>query len=203
MLSLRFLVALVTTSSVLLAPTAAHAERVVTDDAVADAQTISSDAEEEVFTPAPEHSAADVTRTVVSHGARRVRVQVSFRQIERTHPSASYVKVRTPDRRYDVRTSRNTEEGGTQLTRGEREDVVTCPGLRSSVDVAMDQLTVSVPTTCLGSPRWVQVGVLSVVAGAQVGPGSDAPQAMYVDDAHKTGGFEDHGVRVGPRVRRG
>jgi hypothetical protein len=198
MLSLRLLAALIPTTSVLVAPTAAHAERLVTLDAVADTQSIRTDADEEIFTLSPEHTAADITGTVVTHGARRVRVQVAFRDIERTLPRAAYVKVRTPGRRFDIQTSRGTAETRTQLTRGQREDVVQCPGLRSSEDAGKDQLTVSVPTACLGSPAWVQIGVLSVVT--EVGSGLDEPYFVYFDDAHMTSGFEDHGVRLGPRV---
>ena len=29
------------------------------------------------------------------------------------------------------------------------------------------------------------------------------PYFIYFDDAHKAGGFEDHGVRLGPMVPRG
>ncbi len=204
MLSLRLLAALISTVAVLVAPTAAHAERVVTKDAVADAQSIRSDADAEVFTPAPEHTAADIIQTVVAHGAHRVRVQVRYRDLERTFPTAAYVKVRTPGGRFDIWTSRNTPEGRrTQLTRGQREDVVQCSGLHSSVDGARDQLTVSVPTTCLGNPAWVQVGVLSVVVEADVRSQFEEPYFSYFDDAHRTGGFEDHGVRLGPRVLPG
>jgi hypothetical protein len=139
----------------------------------------------------------------VVHGAHRLRVQLRYRDLERTFPTAAYVKVRTSGRRFDIQTSRNTPEGRTQLTRGKREDVVHCPGLRSSVDGARDQLTVSVPTTCLGNPAWVQVGVLSVVVEVEVRSELEEPYFSYFDDAHMTGGFEDHGVRVGPRVLPG
>lgn len=203
MLSLRLLAALIPTTLVLVAPAAAHAERVVTEDAVGDAQSIRTDADEEVFTPAPEHTAADITRTVVAHGSRRIRVQVRYRDLERTFPHAAYVKVRTPGRRFDIETSRNVPEASTQLTRGQRGDVVQCPGLRTSVDGAKDQLTVSVPTTCLGSPAWVQVGVLSVLAEVEINSVLDEPYLVSFDDAHMTGGFEDHGVRLGPKVLPG
>src|SRR6478735_739822 len=96
MRSLRLLAVLVPITAALVAPAAAHAERVVTEDAVSAAQTIRSDAEEEVFTPAPEHAAADITRTVVMHGEQRIQVRVHLRDLERTLPSAAYVKVRTP-----------------------------------------------------------------------------------------------------------
>ena len=200
MLSLRLLAALIPTASVLVAPAAGHAARNVTEDTVADAQSIRTDADEEVFTLAPEHTAGDITRTVVAHGARRVRVQVRYRDLERTFPRAAYVKVRTPGRRFDIQSSHNTPEARTQLTRGQREDVVQCPGLHSSVDRARDQLTVSVPTACLGSPAWVQVGVVSVVAEVAVGSAGDEPYLVYFDDAHMSGGFEDHGTRLGPKV---
>jgi hypothetical protein len=201
MLSLRLLAALIPTTLVLFTPIAAHAERVVTEDAVADAQSIRSDAAEEVFDPAPEHTAADITRTLVAHGARRITVQVRYRDLQRTTARGAYVKIRTPSRRFDIETSRNDPESRTQLTRGLRGDVVQCPGLRSSVDGERHQLTVSVPTTCLHGPAWVRVGVVSVVTVVDSGP--DEPRLLYVDDAHMPGGFEDHDARLGPRVYPG
>lgn len=200
MLRLRLLATLISTASVLLVPSAAHAERVVTDDAAADAQTIQSDAEEEVFTVDPEQTTADVVRTVVAHGERRIRVQVRYRDLEQTFPMAAYVKVRTPDRRFDIQTSRNDPSADTQLTRGLRDDPVRCPGLHTSVDPTRDQLTVSVPTACLDNPGWVRVGVLSVVVEVDVDSQTEEPYPIHFDDAHMTAGFEDHGVRLGPKV---
>lgn len=203
MLSSRLLGILIATASVLVTPTAAHAARIVTEDAVSDAQSIRSDADEETFDPAPQHTAGDITRTVVAHGARRLRVQVRYRDLERTFPRGAFVKVRTPGRRYDIETWHSTPLTRTQLTWGQREDDVRCPGLRSSLDRARDQLTVSVPTACLGGPAWVQVGVLSLVTEVEVGSESDAPYYAYFDDAHMAGGFEDQDARLGPKVFHG
>ena len=203
MLSLRLLAALIPAASVLVAPTAAHAERSVTEDAVADAQSIWSDADEEVFAPAPEHTAGDITRTVVAHGARRVRVQVRYRDLAGGSPRAAYVKVRTPERRFDIETSHHVPGASLQLTRGRRDDAVACRGLRSSLDRAKDRLTVSVPTACLDNPAWVQVGVLSIVAEVDIRSTDEQPYLVYFDDAHMAGGFEDHGVRLGPKVYPG
>jgi hypothetical protein len=202
MLSVRLLAALVPAAAILVVPTAAQAERVATDDAVADAQSIRSDAGEEVFAAAPEQEAADVVRTVVAHGAKRVRVQVRYRELTTTLPQAAYVKVRTPGGRYDITTSHNTPEADTQLTRGQRDDIVHCPGLHSTLIPATDHLTVSVPIACLANPAWVRVGVVSVVVG-DVDSAIDEPYFTYFDDAHMTGGFEDHGTRLGPKVFAG
>jgi hypothetical protein len=203
MLTLRLLAALIPTTAVLVAPPAAHAERLTIEDAVADAQTIRSDFDEEVFTPAPEHPAADITRTVVMHGARRLQVRVRFRDLERTFPSAAYVKVRTPAWRFDIQTSRNAPGADIQLTRRQREDVVECRGLRSTVDGAKGQLTISVPSACLGNPAWVQVGVLSIVAEVDTNSELEEPYNVYFDDANMAGGFEDHDARLGPKVFTG
>lgn len=203
MLSSRLLGILVATASVLVTPTPVHAARIVTEDAVSDAQSIRADADEEVFDPAPQHTAVDITRTVVAHGVRRLRVQVRYRDLERTFPRGALVKVRTPGRRYGIEAWHSNPLTRTQLTRGQIEDDVRCPGLRSSLDRARDQLTVSVPTACLGGPAWVRVGVLSIVTEAEVGSESDAPYDAYFDDAYMAGGFEDRDARLGPKVFRG
>ena len=203
MLTFRLLAALIPATAVLVAPPAAHAERLTIEDAVADAQTIRSDFDEEVFTPAPEHTGADITRTVVMHGARRVQVRVRFRDLQRTFPSAASVKVRTPAWRFDIHASRNSPGADIRLTRRLREDVVECRGLHSTVDGAKHQLTISVPSACLGNPAWVQVGVLSLLAESDTGSELQEPYNVYFDDANMTGGFEDHDVRLGPRVFTG
>lgn len=198
MLPLRLLAVLVPTTALLALPGVANAERLVTADAAADAQSVRSDVDEDVFTPAPEHTDADITRTVVSHGARRLTVQVRFRDLDRSLPSAAYVKLRTPARRFDIQASRNTPEADIRLTERQREDVVECRGLRQSVDGAREQLTISVPAACLGGPTWVRVGVLSLAV--ELVPGSEELYDTYFDDANMTGGFEDEGIRLGQKV---
>ena len=157
MLSLRLLAA----ASVLVAPTAAHAESQVTEHAVADAQSTRTDADEELFTSAPEHMAADITRTVAARAPRRG-----------AHPVPAFA----------IQTSRNAPEAGTGLTRGLRVHVVHGRGFSFVGGRCRDQLTVSVPTASLGSPAWMRVGVPSVVT--EVDSLRDEPYSLYLDDAH-------------------
>lgn len=200
-LSVRLLAAMVA-AAVLAAPTAAHAERVVTTDPAGDVVRASYthiEGEEPVRAPAPDVTTVDVTRTVVNHGEHRLRVTLRYRDLRRTQHDQVVVRVRTPDRRFFVlvvRHRRAPQGEAHLLGRGE----VECSGLRSSFDDAADRASVSVPTSCLGSPRWVQVGV---AAQTLVTDGDDPEQVnVFLDDAHRDG-FGSAGLRQGPRVRRG
>ena len=197
------LVALILPATAILAVPAAHAERVVTHDATGDADSIMSDFEEEVFTPAPDHSAVDITRTVVAHGARRVSVEVDYRDLTRRFGQAQYVKVQTPEARFDIEVARNLgQRASVSITRRSRGDVVRCPALRASYDTGVDRIGLSIPTSCLRNPEWVRIGVLSLGIERDAIERRAEVYELFFDDAHLTGGFEDHGVRLGPEVRR-
>jgi hypothetical protein len=183
----------------LLLPADAHAEKVVTEDAVGDAVTLvdeSADLDEAV--PAPDHEGTDVVRTAVVHGAKRLRVRVAFRALERDPFQYLVVRVRTPHGNYELLVERLGGKPITSIDRGPR--TVDCGGLGAKVDLRTDTVTASVPTSCLDAPRWVQVGVGAVSVSGQ----QDDPElgAVYADDAHRDGAIRDD-IATGPKVRRG
>jgi hypothetical protein len=183
----------------LLTPAAAHAEKVVTEDAVGDAVTLvdeSADLDEAI--PAPDHEGADVVRTAVAHGAKRLRVSVAFRALERDPFQFIVIRVRTPRGNYEVLVERLGGKPITTIDRG--PTTVDCDGLGAKVDLPADTVTASLPTSCLDAPRWVQVGVGAVSVSGQ----QDDPElaAVFADDAHRDGAIRDN-IAPGPRVRRG
>src|SRR5689334_43987 len=83
--------------ALLLAPAAAHAERVVTDDAVGDADVVGWLADEDAeLPPTPDPSPADIARTVAAHGVRRLSVTVRFVELAGAQDHGMQVLVRTP-----------------------------------------------------------------------------------------------------------
>lgn len=190
------LAALVATVALLL-PTAAHAEKVVTQDPAGDVVTIVGDDLDQA-TPAPEQTGADVVRTVVAHGDNRVAITVHFRGLRRDPFHFTAIRVRTPESTYDLLVERL---GGTPITSlyiGEHE--VDCRALKGRVDLRTDSVGVTLPATCLDSPRWVRVGVGAVALE------SDRMDEEHVvaggDDAHRAGEIRDD-LAWGPKVRRG
>ena len=183
----------------LLLPAGAHAEKVVTEDAVGDAVTLideSTDLDEP--TPAPDHAGTDVVRTAVAHGAKRLRVRVAFRALERDPFQFIVIRVRTPHGNYELVVERLGGKPITSIDLGRR--TVDCDGLGAKVDLRADTVTASLPTSCLDAPRWVQIGVGAVsVSGQQ---GNPELGAAYADDAHRDGAIRDN-IATGPKVRRG
>ena len=182
----------------LVLPATAHAEKVVTEDSVGDVVTIDESSATLQGSPAPDYAGVDVVRTAVAHGANRLRVVVQFRALERESVQFTVVRVVTPDRKYDVVVERLGGAPIANLSGGRR--IAQCRALKAKVDLGADTVTATLPTSCIGSPRWVQVGVGAVAVTAEQG----APEMVtgYVDDAHRDGQIRDS-LAKGPKGRRG
>ena len=98
-----------------LIPAAAHAERVVTDDAVGDVVSEPSDISVSAeattdpppevvdpFVPDPDNATTDITRTVVDHRAGLLKVTASFRDLQHTFNDSLVMRIRTPQRTWTV-----------------------------------------------------------------------------------------------------
>ena len=183
---------------VLMCPAAAHAEKVVTEDAAGDVVGFvgeSSFPDETV--PAPDYAGVDVVGSGVAHGTSRLRVLVRYRALERDPFQFTVIRVVTPQASYEILVERLGGAPITSIVRGSQ--TLECRGLRAKVDLGADTVTTSLPTSCLDTPRWVQVGVGAV----SVAEDQDSPElaAVYADDAHRTGEIRDN-IAVGPKVRR-
>ena len=69
---------------------------------------------------------------------------------------------------------------------------VRCPGLAAKTNLERDTMTATVPTTCLGKPRWVQAHAIAA-SGSEDENGQAA--TSYQDSAH-TDGYEDYWLSV-------
>lgn len=182
----------------LVLPAAAHAEKVVTEDTVGDVVNLDGSSATLQGSPAPDYAGVDVVRTAVAHGANRLRVVVRFRALERDPFHFTVIRLVTPQGKYDVIVERL---GGSPISNLEGgRDAADCRGLKAKVDLGADTLTTTLPTSCIGSPRWVQVGVGAVAVSAD--QGSPELVAGYADDAHRAGEIRDS-LAKGPKVRRG
>jgi hypothetical protein len=201
-LGVRLVVALA--PAVLLLPAAAHAEKLVTEDAVADVVTVGPTEEGQGdlanLVPTPDNLTVDVVRTVVDHDARRLRVRVDLRDLGRDRQYFAVLKVRTPAGTFEVETENLGRRPEADLTRRGRR--VECPQLRTVSDRASSRATVTVPASCLADPRWVRVGVGVAVLTTATNAGGVEEVVVLADDAHRAGDVRDQ-VALGPRVRRG
>lgn len=190
------LAALLLAPAAFVLPTAAHAEKVVTEDAVGDVVSVESEDPAEAV-PAPDYAGVDVVRTAVAHGATRLRVSVRLRALERDPFQFTILRVDTPEARYEIVVERLGGNPVTSMERGRKG--VDCLGLKAKVDLGADTVTTSLPTSCLGAPRWVKVGVGAVALAAD--QASPELAAAYADDAHRAGEIRDR-IAPGPKVRR-
>ena len=95
-----------------------------------------------------------------------------------------------------------TREGASRATielTNPRDEAFSCRGLRVRYDGGADLVRLSVPTTCIGSPRWVRLGVKSTASPTV---GAQTAVVLYADDALRDGG-SDKTVRLGARIHRG
>lgn len=200
-LQTRLLAVLLSATVLMGTPVAAHAERVVTQDAVGDAVEVTFDGEEEQFAPAPDAPAVDVTRTVVDHRGHRMRVSVHVQDLTATPWHVTVIRVRTPDRRFSIEVERTRSRPRGVATLSGRGPHIACPGLRWSFDRDRDRVTASVPTTCIGTPRWVRIGAGAVSINEPTGDPTSA--SAFADDGNRPGLVSEGDLRLGPKVRRG
>jgi len=195
----RLVSALLLTTAVLL-PDAARAETVVIEDAVGDAEAWTY-FEEFQYVAAPQEASADITRTLVSFGHRRLDVAVEFRDLHARPSHDTLVRIRTPHRSFDVIATRRMAASATVVLTNPRDDDLVCRGLRGSHDGATDTVSMSVPTRCIGSPRWVRLGVKATAVPA-ADPEAQTTVVFFADDARRLG-RTGTSVRLGTRIRRG
>ena len=193
-------VAALVVPAVLLTVPAAHAEKVVTEDAVGDVVSYAElpDGSSQLL-PAPDQAGVDIVRTAVDHGNRRLRITVRFRALERDPFHFTVVRVVTPKGNFDLAVERLGGKPIASLEKGRAS--VDCRGLKAKVDLGSDTVTTSVATSCLGAPRWVQVGVGAVAVAED--PSSPEMIAAFADDGHRDGTIRESTIKKGPRIHRG
>lgn len=225
------LLAVLVPAALLVPAAAAHADRMTFDDASGDASAVdvavalggllgSSTEEGPLLLDAPAETSSDVVRTTVDHARKRLTLTVQLRDLVDTDGSSVEFRLFTPEGRYvlavgavdgrtvadlipigrDSTTVAVSEDGTVTITEG--PFVKPCRTVRARYDVGTDTLTASAPTSCLGSPKWVQVA--AAVSRTQVTPLGDgsANIASYVDDAFR-GGVSMRSLGRSPKVRRG
>ena len=185
---LRLAVTALAVTATLCSPAAAHAERWAGSDPEADV-------EGRHFTPEPPpcgtytevdasgNTNQDITRLVVSHQRREVRLIARFRELDREVEQRVAVHLTTGKRRWflDVNRFRDFDADVFQvsafLARGPYfpaggdecgAAVVARPTschVRPELDLRANVLRASVPRSCLRNPRWVRVGARATGAG--------------------------------------
>ena len=113
-----------------------------------------------VIKAAPKNRHADITRVTVDHAADRLKVRVDLRDVTRVRRLYRQLRARivTPDESFLLDTGPRPGPGRPSIVDAERQ-AVRCPDLSFEVRVGADEVVLSVPTTCLGSPETLRFGV--------------------------------------------
>ena len=185
---------------VLLLPAAAHAEEVETADPAGDARAWTA-YQQFQYVEAPEEASVDITSTAASLGQRRLSVAVHFRDLEVRVGHETLVRVWTPGGTFDVTAERRSARRATVSVARQRGEAFRCRGLSVAYDGAMDAVALSVPARCVGTPRWVRLGVRTT-ATPRVSVDNPSTVFYLVDDGHR-GGFRENSLGRGPRIHRG
>jgi hypothetical protein len=150
--------------------------RVILQDGTGDVWTISGDSEE--FTKTT-FASADVTRAVVRHGHSAVRIRMRFADLRRVGYQAYDATVFTP-RRGDYLVTVGSGPGARRGTHQWKAGESRCRGLTHTIDYDSNLVTMRIPRSCLGRPRWVKVRLENFTS-----IGDDESSAtFYADNPH-------------------
>ena len=174
------------------------------EDAVGDVRSIDLAADED-GPRVPSHVTSDITRTVLEHDTSGLEIAAHFRDLQKGPLLRMDVRVRTSQGGYYLTMTRVSGRRIrlTLATRSGRE--VECARLAGRFDGTGDTVTVSIPAECLGSPRWVRVGVMATDTSLEAledAEGPDDKVVIYVDDAQRDT-LRERGISLGPKVRQG
>jgi hypothetical protein len=137
--------------------------------------------------------AHDVVRARAVHRGNALRLVVEVRRLARHDYIASWY-VRTPKRTWWVHYDKEQGAPYTSLFHAGGPEVLDCDGLRGTSSRRSDRVTVRVPRSCIGNPRWIRFG--SSV-------GHETNDHVVLDDGGLDAGFYANKCRLGPRVRHG
>lgn len=197
--------AVLTALALLAAPVAtagtAHAGTWSHQDARGDVMRFSMTDDGETITRDPSDKTTDITRISVNHSARKVTVTLKVRDL--TRGDAMVVgRLVTPKSDFSVLVVRSAEMRMFTLTDQDADEVaVRCRGKKISLDAALDRIRLTLPRTCLGSPKWVRAGA-ALVRGDLM----SIESSFTVDEALRPGNKAIVGTRpikVGKKVRAG
>lgn len=166
------LVALVTTW-----PGSAYAGVLVHRDPVGDMAR--SPVGTNAYLPAPNQVHGDITATRVVHARRAIWIQIRLRELDTTgNGNFHQVSIRTQwrTRNVEVDAFPGHWEGTASVTDAHGRPVACAVTHR--IDYDRNRVMMRVPRVCLGTPRWIQVGIRTTVAGTLY---------VYADDARSNG----------------
>jgi hypothetical protein len=135
---------------------------------------------------------ADVRRAVVTHRSGAVVVRSKFENLRRIGRQSYWTGLATPDSSFfaEVVSRPGARAGRHELVDGSTYAEVACAGLSHRIDYATETVTLRVPRTCLGSPRWVSANLGNILV-----VGERPHRRHYADNPHNRQPYSNTGTR--------
>jgi hypothetical protein len=156
------------------------------------------DFESDTARPAPRDRATDITTTVVDHRDGQLVVKAGARRLSRAGYRWMVAEILTSDRkRFTLAVDYSSAPIGPRvsLERFATAREVRCPGASWSINRTARRIAASIPTSCLGTPAWVRVGVGLTAAPHNL-------ETAWADDSRVRGRIGDRHLELGPRQHR-
>ena len=163
--------------AIVLAPTAAHAQAYAHDDPASDTLSVELDERTGLIetTPAPTRELGDITRLVVRHAERRVKLSVTYRAYK---PYALTTNVELGNDK-GIRYTLITSDGESFMVNSEGR-FINCR-VRSVYNARAARYEISFPRWCVGYPTWLRAGASTY--SASFDPDTGLPLEEFLDDA--------------------
>jgi hypothetical protein len=184
-----------TALAVPLIPTAAEANTYRHSDAANDVVAFAPGAT--TPTPQPDRANGDVIASTVKHKRTKIIAQMAYRDLANVDGVNGHVFLIKSNKLTRVVTvvSLPNVPSRVVVTKPSGKKV-SCKAKRY-LDYSLKTVTVKVPRSCLGNPRWVKVGMASVFM-----TGLTSSDTQYVDDALTSGGVSGNKPAYSPKVFR-
>jgi hypothetical protein len=178
---------------------AASAQTVLHRDATHDVRSVDEASTSNASTREPRVPQGDISVIAITHARRLVTVSVKFRDLDKSAPWLHEFSFRTDTgKRREVDLFAGPGSWSGQQTFGTSTGTkVPCSGLRHTIDYVKHKVTLTVPRSCLGKPRWVQVAEGTV----RFGDSDPSSSKAYADDAFSL--YVGNNLHWSPKVHRG
>jgi hypothetical protein len=178
-------------AAVLVPAGAASAQKVAIDDSNADVWETAWDGDIKHVRVGSQPN-VDLVSTVLRHGAHKLILTFKYAELSRSRTrfaAVSTLRFAEGSRIGVVLHTFARWRGHMFLTEIHSGDRLKCANLEHAIDYTADTVALTVPRSCIGDPKWVEVN--SFAYGSQEDPDTGAELHNYSDNAQNAG----HGYR--------
>lgn len=141
----------------------AHAERLSANDATRDVQFIQPPDTPDAPADAPDHANGDLKRYAIRYGEKRIWILLKFRELDRSEP----LLVLGGAFRFPGHGQLNYSEAVVKARAGSWAGSARMSNrpkcaVNHRLDYTKNQVAISFPAGCFGSPRWLQFNAVAI-----------------------------------------